>query len=33
MLRDLAFKLFVDQYIHLRQLDGSYAAAMAKALE
>ncbi len=26
--RDIAFKLFVDQYIHLKQLDGSYAAAM-----
>ena len=33
MPRDLAFKLFVDQYIHAKQLDGSYAAAMAKALE
>jgi cyclohexadienyl dehydratase len=26
--RDIAFKLFVDQYIHLKQLDGSYAAAL-----
>ncbi len=30
MPRDMAFKLFVDQYLHLKQLDGSYAAAMHK---
>ena len=26
--RDIAFKLFVDQYLHLKQLDGSYAATV-----
>ncbi len=28
MPRDLPFKLFVDQYLHLKQLDGSSAAAL-----
>ncbi|WP_237477865.1 transporter substrate-binding domain-containing protein [Lichenibacterium dinghuense] len=31
--RDIAFKLFVDQYIHLKQLDGSYAAAVKAWLD
>ena len=31
--RDIAFKLFVDQYIHLKQLDGGYAATVARWLE
>ena len=31
--RDLAFKLFVDQYIHIQQLNGSYAAIVAKWLD
>lgn len=30
MPRDIAFKLFVDQYLRLKQLDGSTAAAMHK---
>ena len=33
MPRDIAFKLFVDQYIHLKQLDGSYAAEVGKWLD
>lgn len=31
--RDMAFKLFVDQYIHLKQLDGGYAATLKAWLE
>ncbi len=31
--RDVAFKLFVDQYIHIHQLDGSYAATVKKWLD
>ena len=31
--RDIAFKLFVDQYIHQRQLDGSYEAAVKRWLD
>lgn len=33
MPRDLPLKLFVDQYLHVKQLDGSYAAAMKKWVE
>lgn len=33
MPRDLPFKLFVDQYLHLKQLDGSYAAALKTWVE
>ncbi len=31
--RDIAFKLFVDQYIHLQQLNGGYAAIIGKWLD
>ncbi len=31
--RDIAFKLFVDQYIHQKQLDGSYAEAVKAWLD
>ena len=31
--RDIAFKLFVDQYIHQKQLDGSYAATVKRWLD
>ena len=31
--RDIAFKLFVDQYIHQKQLDGSYAATVRAWLD
>ena len=31
--RDLPFKLFVDQYIHQKQLDGSYAATVKQWLD
>ena len=33
MPRDTAFKLFVDQYLHLKQLDGSSAAALKTWVE
>lgn len=31
--RDIAFKLFVDQYLHQKQIDGSYAAAVKRWLD
>ena len=33
MPRDIALKLFVDQYLHLKQLDGSSAAALKAWVE
>ncbi len=33
MPRDLPLKLFVDQYLHLKQLDGTYAAALKAWVE